>query len=131
MSRLGIEQLSAIGLPPVEFVNLTADLGCNCISSGTAGMPNPDYPPYSLRDDKALRKRMIAAMRDRGVSISLGEGCIIRPGQDIRDYAADMDVMQELGVERINTVSMDPDMSRTLDQLGVFAEMVAARGMPS
>jgi len=131
MTRLGIEQLSTIGLPPVEMVNLAADLGCVCISSGMAGMPNSDYPPYSLRDDKALRKNMIAAMRDRGVSISLGEGCIIRQGHDVRDYAADMDIMKELGVERINTVSMDPDKTRSLDQLAVFAEMVGSRGMTS
>jgi sugar phosphate isomerase/epimerase len=132
MSRLGIEQLSVIGLGPVEFVNLAADLGCNCISSGLTSMPDRDgHVAYSLREDKALRREMIAAMLERGVSISLGEGCIIRPGREMRDYAADMDIMQGLGVERINTVSMDPDMGRTLDQLAVFAEMAGARGMVS
>jgi sugar phosphate isomerase/epimerase len=70
-------------------------------------------------------------MRDRGVAISLGEGCIIRPNSDIRGAAADMDVMRELGAERLNTVSMDPDLSRTLDQLALFAEMATARGMVS
>jgi sugar phosphate isomerase/epimerase len=132
MSRLGIEQLSVIGLGPVEFVNLAADLGCNCISSGLTSMPDRDgHVTYSLREDEVLRREMIAAMRDRGVSISLGEGCIIRPGREMRDYAADMDIMRGLGVERLNTVSMDPDMGRTLDQLAVFAEMARARGMSS
>ena len=129
MSRLGIEQLSVLGLTPVEFVNLTADLGCNCISTGLTGMPG--YTPFSLRDDKALRREMRAAMRDRGIAISLGEGCIVRPGHDVRDLAADMDIMRELGAERINTVSMDPDLARTLDQIAILAEMAAARGMES
>ena len=129
MSRLGIEQLSALGLKPLEFVNLVADLGCNCISTGLSAMPG--FTSFSLRDDKALRREMIAAMRDRGVSISLGEGCIARPGHDIRDMAADFDIFQELGAERINTVSMDPDLGRSLDQFGVLAEMSAARGMQS
>ena len=129
MSRLGVEQLSALGLGPVEFVNLVADLGCSCISTGLSGMPG--YASFSLRDDKALRREMIAAMRDRGVSISLGEGCIARPGRDIRDMAADFDTFQELGAERINTVSMDPDLGRSLEQFGVLAEMAAARGMES
>ena len=131
--RLGIEQLSAFGLPPVQFVNLAADLGCDCISAGLTGLGyNPQrYPPFSLREDAAMRRELTAAMRDRGVAISLGEGCIIRPGSDIRAAAADMDIMQELAVERLNTVSMDPDLARTLDQLAVFAEMAAERGMVS
>lgn len=129
MSRLGVEQLSVLGLTPVEFVNLVADLGCNCISTGLSGMPG--YTPFSLRDDRALRREMIAAMRDRGVSISLGEGCIVRPGRDIKDMGGDFDIFQELGAERINTVSMDADLGRSLDQFGVLAEMSAARGMGS
>jgi sugar phosphate isomerase/epimerase len=131
--RLGIEQLSVFSLPPVEFVNLAADLGCSCISAGLTGLGyNPHgYAAFSLREDVALRRELIAAMRDRGVAISLGEGCIIRSNSDIRSTAADMDVMRELGVERLNTVSMDPDLARTLDQLAVFAEMAGERGMLS
>jgi sugar phosphate isomerase/epimerase len=129
MRRLGVEQLTVLGLKPVEFVNLVADLGCNCISTGLTGMPG--YTAFSLRDDKTLRHEMIAAMRDRGVSISLAEGCLVRPGQDIRDLAGDFDLFQELGAERINTLSIDPDLSRSLDQFGVLAEMSAARGMES
>jgi sugar phosphate isomerase/epimerase len=131
MRRLGIEQLSVFGLPPVDFINLTADLGCDCISAGLTGFGyNPHgYPSFSLRDDVGLRKELRAAMRDRGVAISLGEGCIIRPQSDIRAAAGDMDIMQELDVERLNTVSMDPDVGRSLDQLALFAEMAAERGM--
>jgi hypothetical protein len=86
MSRLGVEQLSVLGLKPLEFVSLVADLGCNCISTGLSAMPG--FTSFSLRDDKALRREMIAAMRDRGVSISLGEGCIVRQGRDLHDMAA-------------------------------------------
>jgi sugar phosphate isomerase/epimerase len=131
--RLGIEQLSVFGLPPVEFVHLAAELGCSCISTGLTGFGyNPHgYPAFSLREDAGLRRELQAALRDRGVAISLGEGCIIRSGTDIRSSAADMDIMKELGAERLNTVSMDPDLARTLDQLAVFAEMAAARGLLS
>src|ERR1700681_730537 len=109
MSRLGIENISVFGLPPVEFVNLAADLGCQHISTGLTSFGyNPhNYRSFSLRDDAALRHDMLAAMRDRGVTISLGEGLTVRKGGDVRDYASDLDIMCELGVERINTVSMD------------------------
>jgi sugar phosphate isomerase/epimerase len=129
MNRLGIECISAFGLPPVQFVNLAADLGCRYISTGLEPIDyNPHgYPKFSLRGDPALRREMVAAMRDRGVSISLGEGFSIRPGVDVRrQRALDLQVMCELGVTRINTVSMDPDLVRTFDQFGALAEMAAA-----
>ena len=107
MNRLGIENISVFGLPPVEFVNLAADLGCRYISIGLVSMDyNPHgYPRFSLREDKALRREMVAAMRERGISISLGEGFTVRPGLDVcKERAADLEVMCELGVKRINTV---------------------------
>jgi sugar phosphate isomerase/epimerase len=131
VDRLGLEHQTVFGLPPVEFVHLAADLGCRYIAVAPSGGPyNPHgYEPYSLRDDAALRRRLTAAMRDRGVSISLGEGFTVRPGTDISGSAADLDMMAELGVPMINTVSLDPDLSRSLDEFGLLAEMAAARGM--
>lgn len=131
MPALGIEQISVFGMPPVEFVNLAADLGCQHISVGLVSHGhNPhNYASWSLRDDAGLRREMNAAMADRGVSISLGEGLGVRPGDDVRDQARDLDLMCELGVKRINMVSMDPDLPRTFDQYAVLAEMAAARGV--
>jgi hypothetical protein len=71
MRRIGIEFISVFGLPPVEFVNLAADLGCASIGTGLVPMPyNPHgYPTWSLLDDRTLRQRMTAAMSDRGISL--------------------------------------------------------------
>lgn len=133
MPELGIENISVFGLPPVEFVNLAADLGCQHISTGlySFGYNPHGYAPFSLKEDAALRREMIAAMRDRGVSISLGEGLGVRLGGDVRDQAGDLDLMCELGVRRINMVSMDPDLGRTFDQYAILAEMAAERGVES
>jgi sugar phosphate isomerase/epimerase len=130
MVRLGIENISVFGLPPIEFVNLAADLGCQHISTGLTSFKFGihDYPPFSLRDDAALRRDMKAAMSDRGITISLGEGLTIRPGVNAKDYEADLDIMCELGAEVINTVSMEPDLNRTFDEFAILAEMVGARG---
>lgn len=131
MTRLGIENISVFGLPPIDFVNLAADLGCQCISTGLTSFDFGicDYPAFSLRDDAALRREMKAAMRDRGIVISLGEGLTIRPGVSAKDYESDLDLMAELGVEVINTVSMEPDLARTFDEFAVLAEMAASRGL--
>jgi sugar phosphate isomerase/epimerase len=131
MTELGIEAISVFGLPPVDYVNLAAELGCRNISTGlTAFHYNPHgYAAFSLRDDQALRREMIAAMHDQGVAISLGEGLTVRPGGDVRGYERDLDIFFELGARRINTVSMDPDESRSFDQFGRLAELAGARGL--
>jgi sugar phosphate isomerase/epimerase len=130
-NRLGIETISAFGMPPVEYVNLAADLGCAHISTGLYPIDiNPHgYASYNLREDAVLRRAMNAAMRDRGVSISLAEGLTVKPNIEARDRAAEFDAFADLGVRRINTVSLDPDMGRTLDQFAVTVEMAAERGM--
>jgi hypothetical protein len=75
LDRLGIEMLSVFGMPPIEFVHLTADLGCRYITTGMVGFAPVNtlrYQRFSLRDDPQLRTGLIAAMDDRGVSISFG-----------------------------------------------------------
>jgi sugar phosphate isomerase/epimerase len=131
MDQLGIGLLSVFGLPPVELVDLAADLGCRYISTVLQGVELVPlgYPPFSLKDDAALRSDMLAAMKHRGVAISLGEGFLVLPGADMRTFAADLDVMAELGIPRINTVSLDPDRGRTFDQFAMLAELAAQRSI--
>ena len=130
MERLSIEPLSVMGLPPVEFVELAADLGLQFVALSLSAMPNPyGYPSFSLRDDLALRHATVAALRDRGVTVSLGDGFVLRPGMEMRELAGDVAVMAELGAQRVNTVTFDPDLNRSVDQFGVLAEMAAEAGM--
>ena len=72
---------------------------------------------------------MIAAMDDSGVSVFLGDGIVVYPDLDIREYERHLDVMAELGTSQVNTVSFDPDLVRTVDGFAWVAEMAAARGM--
>ena len=132
MDRLGIEMLCVFGMPPVEYVHLTADLGCRYITTGMVGfapLKTLDYQPFSLRDDARLRQDLLAVMDDCGVSISLGEGLLIAPGVEIRSYTGDLDVMAELRIPRINTVSLEPDRARTFDELAVLTDLAAERGI--
>jgi sugar phosphate isomerase/epimerase len=130
MTELALGFLSVFALPPVEFVNLAADLGCQHISTIVQGQPLVplDFPPFSLKDG-ALRKALLAAMNDRGVSISLGDGFLVLPGADMRNFCSDLDVLAELGVPRINVVSLDPDLRRTFDQFAALTELGAQRNI--
>jgi sugar phosphate isomerase/epimerase len=137
MNRLGLELLTVLGMPPVEHVVLAAELGCVSISTGLSGLPlaqfgYPNFSPFpawSLEDDPVLRREVKAALRDTGVHIGLAEGFRVRPDADLRDRAAALDIVADLGALRVNAVSMELDMVRTYDQLAVLAEMVNKRGM--
>jgi len=129
--RIGIEFISVFGLAPVAFVELAADLGCGNIGIAlTPIVANPHhYPLWSFRENLPLRQEMIAALQDRNVTISLGEGFLGLPNATFRHSANDLDLMCELGVPRVNVLSVDPDLSRALDELAIFAEMAEARGL--
>ncbi len=131
MDRLGIGFLCGFGLPPVEFVHLTAELGCRYMSTVVQGLPLVPlgYPTFSLKDDAALRRDMLADMDHRGVTISLGDGFLVLPGADIHRYSTDLDVLAQLGAPRINVVSLEPDLGRTFDQLAILTDLAARRGL--
>jgi sugar phosphate isomerase/epimerase len=130
-AALSIDFISVFGLPPVQFVALAAELGCQHISMALAPMPaNPHgYPVWSLREDSTLRRATLSALQDYGVTISLGEGFLVRPGTEVRDAAADLDYMHELGVSTVNILSLESDRSRALQELATFADMALARKM--
>lgn len=140
MNPLGIEMLTLLGMPPVEYVRLAGELGCKEVSTGLTGLPLTlfgitDYAPYpmwSLRDDPALRRDMVAAMRDAGVAIGLGEGFRVAPDCPAAGWAADLDLMAELGAVRINAICMDEAMVESgaaADAMAELAGMTSARGM--
>jgi sugar phosphate isomerase/epimerase len=129
--RLGIGMLSVFGLSPAELVQLAADLGCHHVSVAVQGMPLVPlgYPPFSLKNDAALRNDLLAVMSDRDVTISLGDGFLVLPGADVHALSEDLDVLAELSVPRVNVVSLDPDLARTFDQFATLTELAARRGI--
>lgn len=129
--RLGIDFISVLGLPPVAFVDLAADLDCRQISIGLKPLTaNPhDYPAWSLREDKRLQRELLAALRDRDVSISIGEGVFALPNKPVSEAGADMDIFRELGAKRINFLSLNRDRGHAFDQCATFVEMACARGL--
>jgi len=129
-SGIGIEFISVLGLPPVEFVELAAALGCRRIGIALEPIVRTKlYPNWSLRDDAGLRRNMVNALQRCGVCISLGEGFLVWPDKDIRDAGADLDLMCELGAKQVNIVGVDPDRGRSFDQCAIFAELADVRGL--
>ena len=136
-NRLGIENLTLMGMPPIAYVELAAELGCVGVSLGLMSMPFERfgfkdvnlYPTWSLVDDLPLRRDFKAALVSTGVAITLGEGFRADPAFDVSEKAEWLDILAELGGQRINAVSIESDRARTIDQLGKLADMTIERGM--
>jgi sugar phosphate isomerase/epimerase len=131
MDRLGLEFICTLGLPPVAQIALAAELGIT--KTGLAPAPitaNPHgFAAWDLRRDAGLVRATGAALRDHGVSLSIGEGFLIMPGLEIADSAATLDIMAELGAPLVNCVCIEQDRARAVAQFASFAAMAAERGL--
>lgn len=130
--RVGLEFISVLGLNPVRFVEVAAKLGCRFIGLGLEPIVTCSTVDagWSLRTDPALRKDMIAALAANGVTISVGEGFVAMPHEDITVGAKpDLEKLAELGAGRVNFLSVDHDPARALDQCARFVELAASFGM--
>jgi sugar phosphate isomerase/epimerase len=132
MAELGIEGISAFGMPLPQFVELAAELGCPNVSISLQQMECDPYgfPRYSLPKDAHLQREVKAALAANGVALSLGENMFVTPEGDARDmWKAGLDIFAELGATRVNSVSFAPDFQRNVDQYGLLAELTASYGI--
>lgn len=131
MDRLGLECLSGLGLDPVTFVHLAAELGCAHVSLNLGGAANrlPDYAEFNLRADSPLQRTAAQALKDTGVGLALLEGFAIMPDRGAADLAPDLDIAADMGARAICAVSMERDRPRGIDQFAALTEMASARGM--
>ena len=63
------------------------------------------------------------------MKIAIVEGFAVMAGHDVRGFAGDLDIVAELGCERINVVSIGKDMSQAIDGFGALSELAAQRGL--
>ena len=131
MHDFGLENLSCFGLDPADFVRLGADLGCSHVSlnlSGAANVLDGRQRPC-LREDAALRREALAALRATGVRVSLLEGLTIAPGGCAADLAPQLDIAAELGAGAVCVVAMERDRPRAYAEIAALSELAAARGI--
>lgn len=129
--RIGLEFLCEIGASPVAFARMAAAAGCRNISVMAWQLDhNPlGYPAWSLLEDRALRRAFRTVLDDLGIVARLGEGLVIRPGDDAAGLQPVIDLFAELGVGRLNAVSFDADRARSGEQFARLAERSRAAGL--
>jgi hypothetical protein len=87
LNLIAVDPLSTFGLPPVDLVHLSADLGCERVGLtmfSRALWDPPLYPAFNIREDPALPRAIANALQERGLSISFVDGFLIEADKDIR-----------------------------------------------
>ncbi|HEX7856128.1 MAG TPA: sugar phosphate isomerase/epimerase [Sphingobium sp.] len=133
VDRIGLDCICVFGMAPVEYVELAAKLGCTDIGMSAkpvVGLPE-FYPQWTLRDNPALVRDVKAAVAHHGIGIAVAEGFFVLPNGDVSAFAADLDLLADVGAKRATICVFETDRTRAFDQLGAFAELAAARGMGS
>jgi sugar phosphate isomerase/epimerase len=124
---LGLEYMTLLGAHPLHFIRTAAAAGCTYVSLRPAQLPHAPAgsPPYSLLDDPNLRGEVVSTLEEHGVGIGLFDGLGVAEGQSVERHGRSLELMPELGVTRVNTVSRDPDLARTTDEMGRLVQMAA------
>jgi len=126
MNRLGLEYITLLGVSPLHFIRTAAEVGCRHVSLIPEQIKFGDhsYLDYSLIDNPTLRRDIVACLDDNDVSIALVDGFAVFPDGVAEDYRRAFNMLAELGVTRINTVSFD-NWARTVEETGKIVSMAA------
>ena len=128
---LGLEYMTLLGAHPLDFIRTAAAAGCAYVSLRPAQLPHspPGSPPYSLLDDPQLRRDVVATLDDCGVRVGVFDGMAVAEGESVQRHRRSLDLMAELGITRVNTISRDPDLARTTDEMARLVAMAAEHGI--
>jgi sugar phosphate isomerase/epimerase len=124
-----LEQLSALELDPLSFVEVAASAGYDAIGIHLEGLPLAHAAPYSLISDRALARAVGARMRDAGVRLHVVEPFLISPDTTRDMHLRNLDLGSQLGAAVAGTLAFDPDSNRRADRLARLAEDAAERGL--
>jgi sugar phosphate isomerase/epimerase len=125
---LGLAHLSALDLPPPQFIRAAAEAGFESVGLRFVAV-NDVTPGYPLMSDAKMFRETKSALAETGLRVNDVEFLKFEPGTDPRSFDALIDTAAELGATKIITAPYDEDLARLADNLGQFADLTAAKGV--
>jgi len=102
-----LEQLSALELDPLTFVDVAAGAGYQAIGFHLDALPLPHASPYSMTADAGLRAAFPRRLRDSGLSLHVIEPFLIVPDVSRDTHRRNLDLAVELGAKVCGTLAFD------------------------
>lgn len=127
MPLISLDQLTVVGVSPVELVDIAADAGYDAISTFASSSDSAGAYRLAIGDERT--EAMIARRRERGIVVSNLEGLVVKPRMDWDEYARLIDVGAHIGARNGATVILDKDRARATDSFCRLAELAANGGL--
>ena len=124
-----LEQLSALELDPISFVEVAARSGYDGIGLHLVGLPVAHAAPYDLVSDHHLFETFARAIRDAGLFVHVVEPFLITPDVSREEHLRNLDLAVRLGARVCGTLAFDDDEGRRNDRLAELAEEAGKRGL--
>lgn len=127
--KYALEQLSALELDPLSFVEVAARSGYDGIGLHLEGLPIAHAAPYSLVSDHHLFETFVRAIRDAGLFVHVVEPFLITPDVSREQHLRNLDLAARLGARVCGTLAFDDDENRRRDRLAELANEAGKRGL--
>lgn len=128
MSRLlSVAHLTAISLPPPDFIRAAARAGFDAVGLRLRQV-TPETPGYPL-DDPVQLSATLAALADTGLSVHDIEFVRITPDLDPATLAPLLETGAALGARHLICAPYDPDLPRLSARLARITDLARARGL--
>lgn len=119
---VGLAHLTALGLPPREFVELAARTGFQSVGLRLFAA-YPGAPVYSLPAGSPAMREMRETMSAAGVAVFDIETITIDPSFSIEGVAAVFESGRTLGARRVTVSGDDPDYVRLVSNFAALCEL--------
>ncbi len=127
--KYALEQLSALELGPLSFVEVAARSGYDGIGLFLEGLPVPHAASYSLVSDHHLFETFAQAIKDAGLFVHVVEPFLITPDISREEHLRNLDLAARLGARVCGTLAFDDNESRRNDRLAELANEAGKRGL--
>lgn len=124
-----LEQLTALELDPLTFIDVAARSGYDGIGFHLENIQVPHAAPYSLISDAELFSAFARSLRDAGLFVHVIEPFLIMPNIDRNTHRRNLDLAAQLGAKVCGTLAFDADECRRMERLAELAEDAGERGL--
>jgi sugar phosphate isomerase/epimerase len=123
---LSLDQLTVLGVTPIELVALAAANGCARV--GIYFQSWNVTPPYDLHQ-RAQADALLRRCREHDVRIAVAEPFLLQPDSSLEALMPNLELAARLRVQAVNAVGFDPDTARLTDTFGALCERAARFGL--
>lgn len=126
--RYSLAHLSALTLPPPEFIEVAAQAGYDYVGLRINRVTTAE-PLYPLADDPHMLRETKARLSDTGVQVLDIELARIGPEQDARELLPLLEVAAELGAHDVIAQLPDADRDRAAEQFAQLCDLAKPLGI--